>query len=85
MRAAAWLANVLIGAVVLIACLYFVISLCVTFFKLTGQIVEGQPMYFDLRTPTWVGLLIFQSICVAILGVGFYLRSKLRGRSEQLR
>ena len=82
MKMAKWLANIMIGAIILLVTPYFVISLCVAFFKLTGWITEGQPMYFDLKTPTWAGLLIFQVACVAILGVGFFLRRKLRSDRE---
>jgi uncharacterized membrane protein len=84
MNAAKWLANFTIGGIILLVSLYFVISLCVAFFKLTGQLIEGEPMYLDLQTPTWMDLLIFQAACVAILGVGFFLRRKLQRRREQL-
>jgi len=72
-----WFARFVIGVVVLIVTLYFVISLSVTYFKLTGRIVEGQRMYLDLYTPSWPGLLTFQAVCVAILVIALYLRSKL--------
>ncbi len=78
MKVAKWLANLAVSAILLVVSLYFVISLCVAFFKLTGQIIEGQPMYFDLQTPTWAGLLLFQAACVAIIGLGFFFRRKLR-------
>lgn len=80
MRVAKWLANFAISAIILLVSLYFVISLCVAFFKLTGQITEGQEMFFDLQTPKWAGLLYFQAVCVLIIGLGFFLRRKLRGR-----
>lgn len=79
-RIAKWLASFVIGAVILFVSFYFVISLCITYFKVTGRLVEGAPMYFDLRTPNWGPLLAAQALCVAILGVGFFLRSKLRGK-----
>ena len=82
MKMAKWLANLMIGAIILLVTPYFVISLCVAFFKLTGWVTEGQPMYFDLKTPTWAGLLIFQAACVAILCVGFFLRRKLRSSCQ---
>lgn len=59
-RIAKGLAGFLIGAVILIVSFYFVISLCITYFKLTGQVVEGTPMYFDLYTPKWGPLLAAQ-------------------------
>lgn len=83
MKAAKWLASFMIGAIILFVSLYFVISLCVTFFKLTGRIVENQPMFFDLQTPTWASLFIFQVACIAILAAGFFLRHRLRGCCEQ--
>ena len=82
MKLAKWLANFAINAVILFVGLYFVISLCVAFFKLSGQITEGQPMYFDLQTPTWGGLLMFQAACVAIIALGFFLRRKLRRQPQ---
>lgn len=82
MKLAKWLANFAISSVILFVGLYFVISLYVAFFKLSGQITEGQPMYFDLQTPTWAGLLMFQAGCVAIMGLGFFLRRKLRRQPQ---
>lgn len=82
MKLAKWLANFAISAVILFVGLYFVISLCVAFFKLSGQITEGQPMYFDLQTPTWGDLLMFQAACVAIITLGFFLRRKLRQQPQ---
>jgi len=80
LRIAKWLASFLIGAVILFVGFYFVISLCITYFKLTGGLIEGAPMYFDLRTPRWGPLLTAQALCVAILALGFFLRSKVRGK-----
>lgn len=79
MKMIKWLANFMIGAIILLVVLYFVISLCVAFFKLSGQVTDGQQMYFDFYTPTWATLLIFQAICVTILAIGFFLRHKLLG------
>jgi hypothetical protein len=76
-RLLTWLARFVIGTVVSIVTLYFVISLAVAYFKLTGRIVEGQRMYLDMYTPTWAGLLEFQAACVAILVVSLFLRSRL--------
>lgn len=82
MNVAKWVANFIVGAIVLFVGLYFVISLCIAFFKITGQLVEGQPMFFDAQTPTWTGLIIFQIVSVTILGICFFLRGKLRGGRE---
>lgn len=78
MSAAKWLASLALGAVTVFASLYFSISLCVAFFKISGRLVEGQPMYFDLQTPTWPELLLFQLMCGAIMGIGLRLRRKLQ-------
>jgi len=78
MKIAKRLANLVLGAIILLVSLYFVISLCVAFFKLSGRIVENRPMYFEMPTPTWASLFIFQAACVAILAAGFFLRRKLR-------
>jgi hypothetical protein len=83
MKVAKWLANFTIGAIVLLVSLYFVVSLCVAFFKLSGRIIDGQRMYFDMYTPTWATLLAFQAACAAILWTGFYLRRKLQGHHEK--
>ena len=78
-KLARWLANFIIGTVMLVVSLYFAVSLAITFLKLTGRIVEGQPLYMEFMTPTWEGLLVFQAVSVAILGLGIFLRRKLRG------
>lgn len=67
-----------LGAIILFVSLYFAISLCVAFFKLSGAIIEGQPMYFELETPRWTELFMFQVACMAILSVAFFLRRKLQ-------
>jgi len=82
MKMAKWLANIMICAIMLLVNVYFIISLCVTYFKLTGQLKEGQPMLFEFRTPMWTTLLEFQIVCVAILGGGFFLRRMLRKNRE---
>lgn len=79
-KVAIWLASFVVGTVIFIVSGYFVVSLIVTYLKLTGA-VEGERMFHDFRTPSWIGLLGFQAICVAILGVGFFLRAKLAKRS----
>lgn len=63
-----------LGAIILFVSLYFVVSLCVAFFKLSGAITEGQPMYFELETPSWPELFMFQAACLAILSLAFFLR-----------
>lgn len=78
MTASKWLAKLALGAVTVFVSLYFTISLCVAFFKISGRLVEGQPMYFDLQTPTWPELLMFQLACGAIMGIGLRLRRKLQ-------
>lgn len=78
MNVARKFARLAFGAIIIFVGLYFAISLGVTFFKLSGEIIEGQPMYFDLATPTWLELLTFQAACVAIMGIGFLLRRKLQ-------
>jgi hypothetical protein len=77
------MASFAIGALVLVVTLYFVISLFVAYFKVTGVIAEGQKIYFDLMTPTWPAILAFQAGCVAILWGGFFLRRKLRAHGER--
>ena len=56
--------------------LYFVISVCIVFFKATGVLVDG-PMYFDFQTPSYVALFLFQLACVPVLLGTAWLRSKL--------
>ena len=78
MKVAIWFANFAVGAVILIVGCYFVASLTVAYLKLTGQAIEGERMFHDFRTPSWMGLLAFQAISIAILWGGFFLRGKLR-------
>ena len=84
MKIAIWLANFSVSSVLLLVGLYFVISLCVAFFKLSGQITEGQQMLFDMQTPTWAGLLTFQGTSAAILGIALVLRRRLRDLASNL-
>jgi len=81
MKVIRWLANAAISTIVLIVTLYLVISVCVAFFKLSGQLIEGLRMFFDLRTPAWSGLLTFQAVCGAVIALGFILRRKLQQAS----
>ncbi len=82
LKIAKWLADFTIGCIIFFASVYFVLSLVVMYFKLTG-FAEGQPLYFDLVMPPWTGLLIFQFICVVFLCVGFLLRHKLHRASNK--
>ncbi len=81
MKVIKWLANAAIGTVIIIVTLYLAISVCIAFFKLSGQLIEGGRMIFDLRTPSWSGLVAFQAICGAVIALGFLLRRKLRQAS----
>jgi len=58
--------NFLAATVIVFVTLYFVTSLCILVFKVTGLLVDG-PMYFEMRTPTYEALFIFQCICIAII------------------
>jgi len=80
MKVAIWIANFTLGAVIVIVSCYFAASLTVAYLKLTGQAIEGERMFHDFRTPSWIGLLTFQAISIAIVCVGFFLRGKLRKR-----
>ncbi|MDQ3024912.1 MAG: hypothetical protein M3R58_00190 [Pseudomonadota bacterium] len=79
MKIAIWLASFVVGTVIFIVSCYFVISLVVAYLKVTGA-VEGERMFHDFRTPSWIGLLAFQAVCAAVLGVDFFLRAKLQKR-----
>ena len=81
MKALKWLANFLVSTFILIASFYLVISMGITYFKLTGRISDGR-MYMDLRTPDWLSLVVFQAICIVVIAVGFGLRRKLRPASK---
>ncbi len=78
MELARQLASMAVNAVILMVTPWFVIALCVAWFKLSGRIVEGLPMFYEVKTPHWPGLLMFLAACAAILGLAFYLRSVLR-------
>ncbi len=45
---------------------YFAISLVILVLKITGRIVDGR-LFFDLTTPSYGGLLVFQGIALAVL------------------
>jgi hypothetical protein len=81
MNALRWLANFLVGAFILVASLYLVISIGIAYYKLTGRITDGR-LYEDLRTPGWAGLVLFQAVCTAIIAAGFWLRRTLRAKPE---
>lgn len=68
-----WLVNFIAGAIIAFVGLYFVISLAILFFKLSGQVSDG-PMFFDFKTPTYGGLLLFQGISIAIIAACFAVR-----------
>ena len=75
-RFALWLASFAVATVIFVVSCYFAVSLVVTYLKLTGA-VEGERMFHDFRTPSWAGLLAYQAVSVAILGVGFFIRARL--------
>jgi hypothetical protein len=57
----------ILSATIAFTTLYFVISLCVLLFLLTGQLTQGGVMFFEMRTPTYAKLLTFQVICTAVI------------------
>ncbi len=77
MKVIRWIINFISGAIVAIVFLYFVISLAVTFFILTGMLTDGQPMYIDLKTPPLYGLTIFQVISFSIISICILIRAKI--------
>ena len=83
MKVVRYIASFLIAAVLLLVFLYFVISLCVSFFILTGRTVVGEPMLFDLHAPSLAKLLVFQLICLAVLSAGYFLHRKLAHTSSR--
>lgn len=68
-----WLVNFVAGAIATVVSLYLVIAICILFFKLTGRLSDG-PMYFEMQTPSYAGLFLFQAICIAIISVCFAAR-----------
>lgn len=77
-----WFTNFLTAVVILFVSLYFVISICVLIFKLTGKLQDG-PMIFDLFVPSYPVLFLFQGGCLAILAACFYVRGKY-GQKDDL-
>jgi hypothetical protein len=73
MRLIRWLINFLAGTIAAVISFYFVISICILFFKLTGLVSDG-PMYFDLQTPNYAGLFKFQAISMGIISACFAVR-----------
>jgi uncharacterized membrane protein YhdT len=80
MRFLRWLVNFLAATIVVLVSLYLVVAVCVLALKLTGQLSDG-PMYFELQTPTYQALLLFQGICIAIISLCFAVRT-LFGRKN---
>lgn len=73
MKIIRWLVNFLAGATAIFVSLYLIISICILFFKLTGQLSDG-PMYFDMQTPIYGGLFLFQAFSIAIILVCLAVR-----------
>jgi hypothetical protein len=76
-----WLTNFLAGMIIALVSFYFVISICILFFKLTGLLSDG-PMYFDLQTPTYAGLFQFQAIAIAIISACFTVRNTFGQKND---
>ena len=81
MRLIRWLVNFLSGTIVAFVCFYFVISICILFFKLTGLLSDG-PMYKDLQTPTYAGLFKFQAVSMAIISACFTVRKTFGQKND---
>lgn len=81
MRLLRWLINFVAGTIAAIVTLFFVVSLFILFFKLTGQLTDG-PMYFEMQTPSYTGLLLFQAICIAVISACFALRITFGGKND---
>ena len=73
MRLIKWIVNFLAATVIVIVSFYLVISICILFFKLTGRLSEG-PMFFEIQTPSYVGLFKFQAISLAVMSACFFVR-----------
>jgi hypothetical protein len=85
MHIARLIASVLLYLFGLFVFLYFVISVCVAFFIFSGTLSIGQPMFFDITTPSWHALLLFQFGCVVVMSAAFILGAKLARVSRQAR
>ena len=72
------LVRLVISLTAIVVTLYFVIALCVAFFKITGTLATGAPMYLDLRTPSWPPLLVFIVGSAVFLIACVYAHKKLR-------
>ena len=79
-----WLVNVACAVTISMVFLYLSISLVVLAFIVMGDLIPGQPMYFDTLTPQLWEVLIFQVFCAAILALCFFLRAKI-GLKNDLR
>jgi hypothetical protein len=77
MRLLIWLAGLANGFVLVVSGSYFVFWLCVTVFRLTGQLSDG-PMFHDLVMPSWPGLMLTLTLSGAVFGVCIHLRRKLQ-------
>jgi len=84
MKVIRWIINFVCGSVAAITFFYFITSLTITVFILTGMFTVGEPMFIDLNTPSLLGLLKFQILSAAIISLCILARAKF-GKKYDLR
>lgn len=74
MRLVRWVVNSLAAVVIAGVFLYFVISLCIVFFKATGLLTSGPMLFDDMDVPSYASLLLFQAVSLALMGTCLLVR-----------
>ena len=77
MKAVRWVINFICATTIIFVGLYFVVSVAISVFILSGQLTTGQPMYSEMLTPSLVSLLMYQATSAAILIVCILIRAKV--------
>ena len=77
MKAVRWIINFICATIIIFVGLYFVVSVAISFFVLSGQLTVSQPMYHEMVTPSLISLLFYQATSIAILTVCVLIRAKV--------
>ena len=77
MKIVRWIINSICATIIIFVGLYFVISVAISIFILSGKLTVGQPMYSEMVTPSLLSLFIYQATSTAILIVCVLIRAKV--------
>ena len=77
MKAVRWIINFICATILIFVGLYFVVSVAISFFILSGQLTVDQPMYHEMVTPSLVSLFLFQATSIVIFIGCILIRAKV--------